>query len=173
MRKARLSRHLQIIDMRTLDVVADLDQHRSVVRCLDSSPNRALLASAAEDSSAIVWQLDQVGFPVVQRINHPDSVWAVSFNSKGALLATTSRDGTIQVHLTDTWEKSQHIKAESGCGRGAVFHPRDPEILLVGLANGHIQRVDGRAVADTARARRLDPERGLCARRDVDDDLGA
>jgi WD40 repeat protein/serine/threonine protein kinase len=93
---------ISIVDAATGALVRRLEGHRARawVRGLAFHPALPLLASACDDGTARLWDLE-TGRAVVLR-GHTDKVYCVAFSPDGAILATGSEDTTIA--LWDTRE---------------------------------------------------------------------
>jgi WD40 repeat protein len=84
---------ISVIDPATGGVAHSLEGHTTQVRALAFHPTRRLLASASDDDTARLWDLD-TGESTVLR-GHSDKVYALAFSPDGKTLATGSEDTTI------------------------------------------------------------------------------
>ncbi len=69
--------------------------HRAGASRLAFSPDSTLLVSAADDCTAVVWDLERGRGR--RLLGHTDEVWRVTFNADGSRLASVSRDHTIRL----------------------------------------------------------------------------
>lgn len=69
--------------------------HARTVRGLDFSPDGKALATASDDNTARIWQLEPAR--EATRISHSAPVWSVDFSPDGKSLATGSDDGDAAI----------------------------------------------------------------------------
>ena len=86
-----------IRDLDREDLVDDLSGHTGEVRSLDFSLDGERLASASEDNSILLWEVDGSDEPIAKLKGHTGSVNSVSFSPDGTLLASGGADGTVRL----------------------------------------------------------------------------
>jgi WD40 repeat protein len=81
-----------------------LKGHTGAVYSLNFSPNSHTLASASQDGTVKLWELDSM-LPRPKTLRgHGDEVLKVSFSATGQLLASASRDDTVKL-----WTKEGNL----------------------------------------------------------------
>lgn len=80
------------------------------------SPDGRLLATAADDATARVWDVSDRAKPQSPAVltSHSGSVNAVAFGPDGRQIATTGDDHTVRLWSTDADATDAHICALSG-----------------------------------------------------------
>jgi WD40 repeat protein len=106
--------------------------HARTVRALDFSPDGKELATASEDNTARIWQLDPAREGT--RISYGAPVWSVDFSPDGKYLATGSEDGSAGIWQAATapfaadevyGETEDRVVAVSANGRFAAVERGD------------------------------------------------
>jgi WD40 repeat protein len=86
--------------------------HTGWVRSLSWSPPGTLLASVSDDTSVTVWPLDPLSGAIslggvegrsAQVLEHPNTVFAVSFSPSGRRLASACKDGVVRIWAVNAW----------------------------------------------------------------------
>jgi len=96
---------------------------RGVAWCPDGS---GILLSASADGSAKIWQLDASaeGCTLLKSVEgHTAALTHVSFDTYGAVFATTSEDGEACVWDTETGLLLHRLEGHAGRVNKGVFHP--------------------------------------------------
>ncbi|GIH07809.1 hypothetical protein Rhe02_58760 [Rhizocola hellebori] len=102
-----------VANPRALRHIADLRGHLFGVRALAFSANGSVLASGADDGSALLWDMAALGEritpksvvwaqPMAAPLTHGKSVAGIAFSGDGRKLATAGYDGTVAV-----WDSSR------------------------------------------------------------------
>ncbi|WP_416676366.1 WD40 domain-containing protein [Egbenema bharatensis] len=73
-----------------------LKAHRGAVRSLSFSPDGQTIATASEDNTLQLWDLENPQMPTSRR-DHQGAIYAVSFSPDGQMLATASGDHTVKL----------------------------------------------------------------------------
>lgn len=140
-------------------VARRFEGHKDQVRNLAYHPTRRRLASASDDRTARLWDLD-TGEAVELR-GHADEVYCVAFSPDGQVLATGSEDTTIA--LWDTSQAGDGTRAEELTrlrGHDAYVYSLafSPDgLMLVSGSGDHTVRVwDTRPVHERWRSRASD-----------------
>ncbi len=71
-----------------------LERHGKTVLRVSFSPDGEMLASASDDRTVKLWQIDG---KLLHTLEHNDSVRSVSFSPNGQIIASASYDGTIKL----------------------------------------------------------------------------
>jgi WD40 repeat protein len=82
---------IRIFDTATWRQLAILGGHTNYVNAITLSWNNRLLASASDDSTARLWNLD-TNLPVAPPLQHQDWVESAAFSANGRVLVTGSKD---------------------------------------------------------------------------------
>jgi WD40 repeat protein/tetratricopeptide (TPR) repeat protein len=72
--------------------------HSDVVNNISFSPDGKLIASASQDKTVKLWNLEG---KVIKNLPHNAPVWTVKFSPDGQLIATASEDQTVQLWTRD------------------------------------------------------------------------
>lgn len=94
---------IEVVDTRTLAVVASLNGHRNLVHGIEFSHDGRYLASAAIDGFARVWDF-RASPPTAVVLEHPCAVDTACFSPDASLVATIGTDCTIRVWDTRSGE---------------------------------------------------------------------
>ena len=155
----------------TYECVGVLEGHRDEVNGLAFAPNAPLLATASDDGTAVVWDLNGGTYvPVAHCSGHGAEVYGVGWSADN-VLATVSFDRTCKLWdvrcdtrgnresngINREWERD----SKSGgavCARtltghgddvvGVCFHPRDSRVLATGSDDGTVRVWDTRGTCD-------------------------
>jgi WD40 repeat protein len=90
--------------------------HADSVQAVSFSPDGHLLATAAIDHTARLWDIGDPRSPVqlANFAGHSDSVWSVAFTPDGHRLATGSADHSVRFWLTSAEDAARLICSTSG-----------------------------------------------------------
>ncbi len=106
---------------------------RGTILSLAWMPTAPRIALADRDGPIHIFDIDK-GESITQLEGHTAAVTGVSFSSDGRLLASRSRDGTIRLWRTDTWEQAaslqEHVSPLSRAG--LAFSPTKPVLATLG-----------------------------------------
>lgn len=102
--------------------------HKDVVRCLAFHPTSSILASAADDASIKVWDVE-TGKLLRSMAGHTEAVLDICFNPSGALLASASTDVTVKVWDFDKFICIKTLQGHEHSVSGVKFTPSG-EFLL-------------------------------------------
>ena len=86
---------IKVWDAITRKEIQTLRGHLLRVNSLSFSPDGKSLASASEDETVRIWDLN-TGAPIIYR-GHVGAVWAVAVRPDGKCIASTGRDGTVRI----------------------------------------------------------------------------
>jgi len=92
---------IRIFNTTTWEQIAILEGHRSFVLAISLLQNDRLLATASEDRTARLWNLD-TNLPVGPPLHHQDIVWDAALSADGKFLVTACGDNNAHVWNTDT-----------------------------------------------------------------------
>ena len=123
--------------------------HNESVRSVCFSPTGDTIATASNDGTAKLWDLQ--GNCLVTFTGHNDSVWSVSFSPAGNTIATASTDGTAKL-----WDLQGHLLADYSGYKGnllkgeadfvklkspifSVCFSRDGKFLITGSQDGKVR----------------------------------
>lgn len=108
------------------------------------SPDGLFLATSSSDGTIKLWKVrdeeqqlaneESLLVPEVLLEGHTDIVTSLSFSRDGRLLASKSRDGTVRLWRTDSWQMVTRL-GESASGRatpGIAFHPTESVLATLG-----------------------------------------
>ncbi|KAG2758228.1 WD40 repeat-like protein [Suillus brevipes Sb2] len=82
---------IRIFDTATWGLIAALEGHKLWVNAITLSPNNRLLASASDDNTACIWNLDS-NLPVRPPLQHKGWVYNAAFSANGRVLVTGCDD---------------------------------------------------------------------------------
>ena len=82
-----------------LDQIGQTQIHDMEVYWADFHPNRPLLVTASNDSTAQIWDYER-SLPVGPPLLHNDGVYVARFIDGGARILTSSRDGSVRIWPT-------------------------------------------------------------------------
>ena len=128
-------RTVRVWDVTENQEVMRLTAHDAPVNCLCVAPGGTLLGTAAEDGSAILWQVSANTVAGQDRLlGHSDWVRAFAFSSDGRLLASGSVDGSVRL-----WDVTSHrqvalISDHTNIVHSVAFSP-DGRILATGSSD--------------------------------------
>ncbi|KAF2353500.1 TFIID subunit TAF5 NTD2 domain [Trinorchestia longiramus] len=113
---------VRMLDDRSGETQRNMTGHSGPVTAVSVSPDRALLASAGQDSTVRIWSLQTWTCVVVLR-GHIYPVWSVRFSPHGYYLVSGGHDKTARLWTTD-----QHLPLRIFAGHysdvdAVEFHP--------------------------------------------------
>ena len=121
---------VQLWDLRSGRLLADLTGHTKAVDTVCFSPGGQRAATASRDGTARVWDLDGRRELLCLR-GHTDEVRAVAFSPDGRRLLTASRDMTAKLWDSETGREVLSFQ-EEGWVEAAVFSPDGRGVLVRG-----------------------------------------
>ena len=86
---------IHLIDRTNNTVITTLSGHTDCLRCLCFSPDGTLLASASDDDTIKIWDIETK--QCVRTLEHEDNVNSICFSSDGNLLLSASSDKTTRL----------------------------------------------------------------------------
>lgn len=139
----------ELLDTRKVCLIshAVLQGHSERVRTVVFSPNGSLVATAAFDNTAAVWDA-VTGQKLASLAGHDDFVNDVVFSPDGAILATAGLDGLIKLWDTSTWNELHTLRGHQGWVTGVVFAPNG-RVLFSGGNDKTVRRWDVREGVQT------------------------
>lgn len=111
-----------ILDMASGREVDTLAGHTAPLRCTTWSPDGNLIATGAQDSSAILWDARN-GALLYRLSGHLGSVVYTVFSYDGKLLATLSSDKTARIWDTSTGKMLRMFQADGESANEVQFSP--------------------------------------------------
>ncbi|MFM9997124.1 MAG: WD40 repeat domain-containing serine/threonine protein kinase [Phycisphaerales bacterium] len=146
---AQVNGSVVIVAVPSGDIARRLEGHTSRVRGVAFHPTRPLLATASDDGTARLWDLN-TGTATELR-GHADKVYALAFSPDGSLLATGSEDTTIVLWDVDSGDELTRLRGHDAYVYSLAFSP-DGSMLVSGSGD-HTARVwDTRPVRERSRA---------------------
>src|SRR5207248_1168234 len=121
--------------------------HAAAVRATTFSPDGKLLATASEDSTAVVWDVGakQRKYTLA---GHTEAVTGVAFSPRGSLIATASADKTLRLWETATGGELANLEeGHAEALHGVAFAPSGRQVATasadrsVGIWSATLPRV--------------------------------
>ncbi|NEP26755.1 AAA-like domain-containing protein, partial [Moorena sp. SIO3I6] len=110
-----------------------IEGHRFGVRDVKYSPDGKLLASASEDRTVKLWNVE-TGTLLQTLEGHRGKLWSVNFSPDGRLLASSSEDGTVRIWRVADGSEVQILEGHSNWVRSVSFSP-DGQTLASGSSD--------------------------------------
>jgi uncharacterized protein YjbI with pentapeptide repeats len=108
--------------------------HNGRVNCVVFSPDGRLLASASDDNTVKLWQVE--GGRLIDTLEgHSDTVWGVSFSPDSRLLASASSDNTVKLWQVEGGRLIDTLEGHSGSVTGVSFSPDSRLLASASLDN--------------------------------------
>ncbi|MCI4625883.1 MAG: WD40 repeat domain-containing protein, partial [Candidatus Magnetoovum sp. WYHC-5] len=120
--------------------VAVLLIHKGNVNSVSFSPKGKLLASASDDKTILLWDIDK-GQALASLNGHTDTVISVNFSPDGRLLASASNDTTICLWDVETYKELASLEGHTDTVRAVNFSP-DGGILASAAADNTVRLWD-------------------------------
>jgi WD40 repeat protein/tRNA A-37 threonylcarbamoyl transferase component Bud32 len=128
-------------DVASRKTVAVLRGGPGEIRDVAFSPDGRWLVAAVEQNEVTIRVWDVARREQAQALRgHGDGAYAVAFNEQGTLLASGSKDGTVRLWDTETWEEAAVLKQGSGV-YGVAFTP-DGSRLACACADNSVRLWD-------------------------------
>jgi WD40 repeat protein len=113
---------VRLWNMRSQELLAELDEHDTSVSALAFSPDGKLIAAAAEDKSICLWESVSGRFKG-RLCGHSDRVQALTWHPDGKLLVSGGWDTTARVWNTTTLETVMLLNGQGDCVNALAFSP--------------------------------------------------
>lgn len=125
--------------MNYFESITTLEELPSSITAMQWSPDGNRFASAHDDGSVVLWNLDR-GRPLLSKQRHSDRVTSLSWSCDGLWLASASSDGTLCLTESDTGKLAFQQAVSTTSILCAEFNP-DPDMrstLALGTAENKI-----------------------------------
>jgi WD40 repeat protein len=106
-------------------------EHHAPVQDVSVSPDSAFLATALEDGSAHVWNVDGVKH-LAELIGHVGPVRTVAFSPDSRYVVTASEDRTARLWDVDGGRLLRTLRKRNREPRSATFSPVDSSVVVTG-----------------------------------------
>uniref|UniRef100_UPI0019127CD2 WD40 domain-containing protein n=1 Tax=Hassallia byssoidea TaxID=482630 RepID=UPI0019127CD2 len=97
-----------------------LEGHRNSVNSVSFSPDGKILASASDDKTIKLWNVD-TGKEITTLNGHTEEVNSASFSPDGKILASASADKTIKLWNVDTGKQITALKGHNNSVKSVTF----------------------------------------------------
>jgi WD40 repeat protein len=153
---------VMILDTTNWQTLASLAEHTDVVYDSAFSIDGQTLATASLDKTAKIWDLkseisnlnSQIANPqVIQTLKgHSDFVYSVAFTHDGKRLVTSSKDRSIKIYSTETWQTERTLSGHneevltigvSADNYNVVSAGKEPQLRWWIMENGQNNRTQG------------------------------
>jgi eukaryotic-like serine/threonine-protein kinase len=120
---------VQVLDGRTLERRRSLLGHENLIQAARFTRDGGRLVTAAQDRTAIVWDV-AAGTALHRFAGHAGPVVDAVFSPDGAHVATSASDGTVRLWLTETGEPAGVLPARAPGDGGPISFDATGERLL-------------------------------------------
>ncbi|MDJ0581127.1 NB-ARC domain-containing protein [Crocosphaera sp.] len=116
---------IKLSDVKTSQLIKQLDQHTDIVRAVAFSPDGTKLVSGSEDNTVALWDItDIVNTQLLKKFKaHENGVNSVAFSPDGKIIATTSGDYIVKLWDSVNAGLIQKIKAHNSWVGSVAFSP--------------------------------------------------
>ena len=114
-----------------------LEGHHFGVRDVKYSPDGKLLASASEDRTVKLWNVE-TGTLLQTLKGHRGKLWSVNFSPDGQTLASSSEDGTVRIWKVADGTEVQILEGHRDWVRSVSFSP-DGQTLASGSSDNTVR----------------------------------
>ena len=127
---------VQLWNANSLDEVGAPMEDGSIVYGLAFSPNGKSVASGDFGGNVLVWTT--TGHPPQARTIGGSGVLQLTINSDSKLLATTNKDGSVDIRSLSTGKPPLRLAAQDNPLTTASFAPHDATLLAIGESSGDV-----------------------------------
>jgi len=120
-----------------------LNGHLGAVRDIVFDPTGDLLASAGDDGSILLWEMDENSTAHSELGRHDGSVWALAFAPDGRSLVSAGADQTVRIWDVSERTESPVFQIENASRVRAVAYSPDGRTVVFGDEEGLIHLWDG------------------------------
>lgn len=113
---------MQVHDLKSDAPPRILGRHRGTIRGFAFSPDGRTLASASEDRSTKLWDVE-TGQELMTLQGHTSKVVCLDYSPDGRLIATAGDDGTLRLWDAQTGRTLMVLEPEAGNLQSVAFSP--------------------------------------------------